>query len=51
MDKERCVGCGECVKRCPFDAIRIVNGRAEIDVLKCRKCRICISACPENAIS
>ena len=51
IDKERCVGCGDCAKRCPFDAISIVNGKAEIDASKCRKCRICIPACPEGAIT
>lgn len=25
IDEERCIGCGICIKVCPFDAIRIVN--------------------------
>ena len=51
IDKDKCIGCGDCIKRCPFDAIKIINGKAEIDAMRCRKCRICIPACPEGAIS
>lgn len=51
INKDKCIGCGDCIKHCPFDAIKIVNGKAEIDAIRCRKCRKCISACPQGAIT
>ena len=29
--EENCIGCGICVKKCPFDAIKVVNLPKELD--------------------
>ena len=46
-----CLGMGSCVKACPYDAIHIVNGAAQVDAEKCRACGKCIEACPRHIIS
>ncbi|AEF96725.1 4Fe-4S binding protein [Methanotorris igneus] len=46
---DRCVGCGECVPFCPFEAIK-TYGKAIIDKEKCTNCGICIKYCPISAI-
>lgn len=47
-----CQGCvaRPCQSTCKFGAISIVNGRSVIDDTKCKKCQMCINACPYNAI-
>ncbi len=45
-----CTGFGNCVKACPFDAIHVVNGIAEVDKEKCKACGKCVAACPKNLI-
>lgn len=47
-----CQGCvaRSCVSACRFGAIEIINGKANIDSAKCRACKMCIEACPYNAI-
>jgi len=51
MCKYGCLGYGDCVKACPFDAIHIVNGIAKVDREKCVGCGACASACPNSVIS
>lgn len=46
-----CLGYGNCVKVCPFDAIHIVNGVAVVDRDKCKACGKCVEACPKHLIS
>lgn len=46
-----CVGCGQCVEACKFDAIHInVNGVAEVDEAKCMACGKCVKICPREVI-
>ncbi len=49
MDKDKCVGCMNCIKRCPTEAIRVRNGKANIIKEKCIDCGKCISVCPHHA--
>ncbi len=45
-----CIGLGNCVKACVFDAINVVNGVAVVDYEKCQACGKCVSACPKQII-
>lgn len=49
LDKEKCTGCTSCVRRCPTEAIRIVEGKAHIDPDRCIDCGECIRTCENNA--
>ena len=51
MCKFGCLGYGDCVKACPFDAIHIVDGVAKVDRAKCVGCGACATACPNSIIS
>jgi electron transport complex protein RnfB len=45
-----CIGCGKCLKVCPYEAITINDYLAFIDSEKCRLCRKCVPECPTNSI-
>lgn len=47
-----CLGLGDCVRVCQFDAIRInpETGLAEVDDAKCVACGACAKACPKQVI-
>ena len=51
VDKERCIGCGLCVKDCFVRDIELVDNKAEIKNVTCFKCGHCIAVCPKNAVS
>ena len=46
----KCIGCGYCVKHCPVEAIRLVDGLAQMDTHKCIRCYCCHELCPELAV-
>lgn len=49
--KEKCTGCGLCIKSCPFSAIsKTSDNKIEIDLTKCNLCSACVSACKFSAI-
>jgi electron transfer flavoprotein alpha subunit/NAD-dependent dihydropyrimidine dehydrogenase PreA subunit len=50
IDKEKCTACGLCVKVCPFDAMHLIDQKAEADE-KCTLCGACLKVCPVDALS
>ncbi|OGQ05855.1 MAG: hypothetical protein A3F82_06040 [Deltaproteobacteria bacterium RIFCSPLOWO2_12_FULL_44_12] len=49
--KNGCLGLADCVRACPFDAMRIGRfGIVEIDAEKCTGCGLCIPACPKKIL-
>lgn len=49
---QRCTQCKRCTEECPFGAINEdVKGTPEYNPLRCRRCGICMGACPERIIS
>ncbi len=46
-----CLGLGDCVAACAYDAIKIIDGIARVDPLLCRSCKECIATCPKGLIS
>ena len=47
--KERCRRCYACVRECPADAIRIVDGQASVIASRCIGCANCFRVCSQNA--
>ncbi len=53
VDYEKCNGCGVCVQRCQWGAMRfeISIDKANIDQYRCFGCGVCATACPRDAIT
>ena len=49
VDKTICVGCTHCMKVCPTQAIRIIEGKAEVMGARCIDCGECYRVCPVHA--
>ena len=45
-----CIGLGSCEKVCPQNAIKVIDGVANVDRNKCVGCGLCIKACPKGMI-
>ncbi|HUY01280.1 MAG TPA: 4Fe-4S binding protein [Candidatus Deferrimicrobium sp.] len=49
---DKCIGCGQCLERCPFHAITLdPDNVAQVDDSRCIGCGVCFSACENGAIS
>ncbi len=49
LDTDKCVGCTNCIKHCPTEAIRVRGGKATILSQRCIDCGECIRVCPHHA--
>lgn len=45
-----CLGLGDCVKECPYDAINICDGVAIVNPSLCKACKKCVAVCPKGLI-
>ena len=46
-----CLGCGDCAKVCPANAIHVANGVARVTPELCIGCGLCTKTCPKHIIS
>lgn len=50
VDPDICIGCGECARWCPKQAIKLTGGKAHIDPEICYGCGECLITCKPKAI-
>jgi len=50
VDQEKCIGCGACVRACPYGANSLVNKKAAHNEIKCHGCGTCVAECPVGAL-
>ncbi len=50
VDPKKCIGCGECVKVCPAEAISMADKKALIEKSICIGCGECLTVCPKKAM-
>jgi dihydroorotate dehydrogenase (NAD+) catalytic subunit len=50
VDHDACILCKKCRQVCVYDAI-VIGNKVEISADKCYGCGLCVSNCPENAMS
>ena len=48
-NKARCRDCYRCLRNCPVNAIRLIDGQAFVENEKCILCGTCLKECPQNA--
>jgi len=49
--KYSCLGFGDCVRACPFDAMRITKDGRFYNKEQCMGCGLCVDACTQKALS
>ena len=52
IDRDTCVGCGQCLPYCPVGAITMDDGISQVDLDECVECGNCLRSahCPTDAI-
>lgn len=51
FDRNKCIGCGHCVRNCPAKIIHIDGEKkAVVDLSKCISCFCCHEVCPKDAV-
>lgn len=50
IDRERCIGCGECVRVCPSQTLQMKDGKAIVTGDRSLGCGHCVAVCPVEAV-
>ena len=52
IEKESCILCGICAKKCPANAISVdrAGGTWTIERMRCIQCGCCVEECPKNCL-
>jgi len=50
VDAELCIGCGDCLERCQFDALSLPDDICVVDYARCVGCGLCATVCPTGAL-
>ena len=51
IHKEICTGCSRCMRVCPTEALRVIDGKATLHPEWCIDCGECFKVCPVRAIT
>ncbi len=51
VDTDLCMGCGDCVPYCQFDALHVEDDHNHVDYEKCMGCGVCTSKCEHDALT
>jgi ferredoxin len=51
IDKEKCVGCGNCVPYCTMGVIRVEDGLAVVNEDECVECNTCYRCCESEGLN
>ncbi len=50
IDSKKCIGCGLCIKVCPYETISLVDGKACVTGENSLNCGHCVAVCPVSAV-
>ena len=50
INKDNCIGCGQCKAHCANEGVEIIDGKAVINEDKCLGCGYCFAYCPADAL-
>ena len=48
INRDLCIGCGECAADCPVNVLHIIEGKADVSG-PCFQCGHCVAVCPVRA--
>jgi coenzyme F420-reducing hydrogenase delta subunit/Pyruvate/2-oxoacid:ferredoxin oxidoreductase delta subunit/DNA-binding transcriptional ArsR family regulator len=48
--QSKCICCGNCVAKCPYQGIKLDGGAAKFDLALCKGCGVCVSECPVTCL-
>ena len=50
INMDQCIGCTNCIRSCPMEAMRVLNGKVSIMADRCVDCGECVRNCKSYAI-
>jgi ferredoxin len=53
IDQDKCAGCGTCLERCQFGAVKyeVSLGKCSVNMMKCFGCGLCQTGCKNDAVN